>query len=659
MANVTIAQSGLRIKKISDLASTSVDANVKVITVEGYNDYGDTSFKLKRRTGSPTSSEAAYWWYFQSQDGAYWEGVPSGKEVRAEWFGADPAGVLNSAPAINAAINYVGLSGGGTVRVSGTLAIWPTQSPAYTQVYNADVPDYYVDNGVGLAWHAIIINWDNVALIGDSMESTQLKYRIWGGLDPANNWLVHSIDNEAIRGSAIGLSCNRNPFDPVSGGFMRRNILIKDMEIWGGTTTTQTLTNGYCDPVTGLGWDSYNHAINLANGARNYDGITIENCRLHGFRGEIVYGGGGAVANFKMINCKVHGTDADGVSVTAISEEYIGNEFYDCSSAGIENYHAGPFTDDDTGNVYHPYRRWQDNYFHDMYRGAISIGPADPYTEYGTTTICGNYFYKCGINVNGAGGAPYTVVAFPINAHIHDNTFRDCYVGGVTVETSAGGFTPPNNLYYADGLFFHDNIYIIESASMNATNGPLLNLNGDNAPNQTWEYWKKVYVVDNVSTVSDAAYAAGIRAMCIYGFPNNTFPTDGNYKGGVTIKRNYAYGGRWDGDTTNALNMQLLTTTGDTTLATLGCWGGFVKARLALEVANASTDVTAWIMWDYGNVTKTKYLVGAAGVPANLSTGHYDYSFSALHDASVDGHVYLHIQAGTANNVTATAEIEV
>ena len=96
---------------VTTMSSVSIPAPITAIRVGGYYAPGDGGAGLYKAVGSQPSHAGK----FQSADGRWWELTSSGV-VHPTQFGAKPEAGFNSAPAINAATDYLAAKGGGYIK---------------------------------------------------------------------------------------------------------------------------------------------------------------------------------------------------------------------------------------------------------------------------------------------------------------------------------------------------------------------------------------------------------------------------------------------------------------------------------------------------------------------------------------------------------------
>ncbi len=309
-----------------------------------------------------------------------------GPVANVQGFGARGDGLVDDTASIQAAIDFVSSSGGGTVYLpAGTYKIKPQTSIAVDRVRA----------------NALTIAADNIVLTGDGPALSKLTFRVFGDRDPTNSFELfpwYSSDGTANvwRGSAIFIAGGVDPSQP------RRNIVIENIEIDGGARPGNTLDRSPPGTQAREGWDISHKGINLQED-RHHRRIVIRNVDAHDFRGEIVFGGGAFIDDVLIEDCELHGTSADCLSLGG-AHVVRGCRFYDAAHACVESASfAKP-------------ARYIDNQF-SAARMGLSIQSA--WDSPHPAEILGNSFTECadyGILLNMESGATL----------ISNNTFVDC-----------------------------------------------------------------------------------------------------------------------------------------------------------------------------------------------------------------------------------------
>jgi hypothetical protein len=159
-----------------------------------------------------------------------------------------------------------------------------------------------------------MVNHSDLIFIGDGPTNTIIKGCTTGLLDPAANWVV--------TGSGYGRTARGILFFVDSHPAAVSGVQFRSLKLDGQCTTTGNSGSGggagggYGNVLNGDGWDLYHKCINL-NGTHLIDNTLIHNCDCFNWRGEILYSGGNLIGTAAIINCTLHGTNADAVSMSA------------------------------------------------------------------------------------------------------------------------------------------------------------------------------------------------------------------------------------------------------------------------------------------------------------------------------------------------------
>jgi hypothetical protein len=154
------------------------------------------------------------------------------------------------------------------------------------------------------------ITHSNIVLIGDGPANTVIKAYVTGLLDPTTNWVTTGRQDYKIgRGSLFWLNSTASG-SAVSGVQFRSFKMDGQCPYTGDNSTGGT-------PTTGDGWDIF-HKGALINGVHMADNTLFHNIDGYRWRGEILYAGGDntTLGTVAIINCKLHGTNADAVSMS-------------------------------------------------------------------------------------------------------------------------------------------------------------------------------------------------------------------------------------------------------------------------------------------------------------------------------------------------------
>ncbi|GAB1542309.1 hypothetical protein NUACC21_49830 [Scytonema sp. NUACC21] len=218
----------------------------------------------------------------------------------------DPTTIATNTATIQAAIDTVGRSGGGSVYI-----------PA--GIYQISPPDLNAEIAA-----SIVIKYDNITIIGDGIGKTILQSR--------GDWSVHG--GQVIRGMGILIKGSTDVNQP------RKNITIKNLELSGGTNGFTGNRDWPANPITGDGWDITHKGIAL-DFNKALDNITIDSVYVHDFRGEVIYAGGAWVGKVTISNTKLRSSNASMLSLDA--DLTVTNcEFEQTANAWVENAPISP-----------------------------------------------------------------------------------------------------------------------------------------------------------------------------------------------------------------------------------------------------------------------------------------------------------------------------
>ena len=342
-------------------------------------------------------------------------------------FGAKGDATTDDTKAIRAAIAAAEKAGGGTVYFPpGTYMVSPQPSDADWP--NLSDPNYYskaVGEGI---FH---IDTSNIQFKGDGSGVSTISVKTIDpktgktGADPTTTWSVVPVPNSkqqlVFRGAAFRIGNAKQPLT---------NISFTGLRITGNTLATTDATVGG-NVTTGAGWDMSHKAIAI-NSANPVD-LTIDGCRIDGWRGEEVYAGGTVPSKVTIRNSTIEECNASAVATSALTT--IDNTVIRNCYNGTENYclakgqglvvRNSRFETTRAGN-------WVDGI---VYEGDKGVGASMAVTG---TSFSG---YKRGIYL--AGGAE--------NVNVSSSTFSD-EANGILVG-AAGGNKVFNNLSFSGNTF--------------------------------------------------------------------------------------------------------------------------------------------------------------------------------------------------------------
>ena len=181
-----------------------------------------------------------------------------------------------------------------------------------------------------------LITSNNIVFIGDGPDRTHIEGYSLGMKNPVTNWY------SPYPGGPV---CRFNMFQAYAlTGTDISTVQFRSLDVCGNAGYTSTGCGQSINDTTGDGWDITNKCIcMLSPGLLN--NLLVFNCRLHDFRGEILYCGSNEPEPMSIINCDIYGSNGDGVSVSANTLLYgdaFGGDFPGCGECnGVENFDMG------------------------------------------------------------------------------------------------------------------------------------------------------------------------------------------------------------------------------------------------------------------------------------------------------------------------------
>ncbi len=175
----------------------------------------------------------------------------------------------------------------------------------------------------------ITIDFGGLSIIGDGPDKCILDCYGRSGVDP-ESWEV--VDGKLWRGSLFMVKGGRHD-EPALDGFHLAGIACR------GNLSRTSDHNWPANPSTGAGWD-ITHKCVCMSGDTKTDDISISDCHLTGWRGEIVYAGGENHRMVRLKNVLLAETNGSALSMTGglEAERVTIQRAYN----GVENY-PGPY----------------------------------------------------------------------------------------------------------------------------------------------------------------------------------------------------------------------------------------------------------------------------------------------------------------------------
>jgi len=229
-------------------------------------------------------------------------------------FGARADGSTDDRGSVQAAIDHVAGIGGGTVFLP------PGRYKIVAPRRKSDPADRHRLDGAHL-----VIDRGNVALVGAGPRRSMLCFRALGDESHDDHWQV--VRGKVWRGDGIVVRGGVDATTKID------QIRIAGLTLDGGARRSGSII-WPANPLDGRGWDLTHKAIRLEEDL--YVGrMTIEDCEIRHWRGELIFQGGPNGDSMTIRRCLLHDGDGDAISSS------MGNIVYDClisdvSFAGIE-----------------------------------------------------------------------------------------------------------------------------------------------------------------------------------------------------------------------------------------------------------------------------------------------------------------------------------
>jgi hypothetical protein len=252
---------------------------------------------------------------------------------------------------------------------------------------------------------------NNITFRGDGIGKSILSFRTWSGGDPMD----YEVDVKTK--TIIRTSIARNSAGRYSRGslFVMKQVGTTEFDSihWEGLemrgNTVANGKHGWYTPYDDLEeWDISNKGIVFTFGAKPMHNISVRNCAIHGWRGEILYKGGSNPAHITIENCDIYETNSSAVSISGnmiLRDSRIWNAYN-----GVENYC-------DTGQFSEVYNVSID--LDRSFKGTFGIA------YLGTEEA---YLIVDGCEINGGKGAIF-FSDFAHNVEIRNNTIKNSQWG--------------------------------------------------------------------------------------------------------------------------------------------------------------------------------------------------------------------------------------
>lgn len=196
-----------------------------------------------------------------------------------------------------------------------------------------------------------------------------------------------------IRGNGFFITPSASAAAPMA------NVSFEDLDIYGGLPGL-TSAHGFPADFDGSGWDVTHKAITWGFGGYSR-GLYIRRCEIHGWRGEMIFGGGIQNSIALIQDCTLRDGNASLVNMT--TQQYIvNNELLDCylvsemgefqyqgqtvySGNVISNFVQGIATSGSHTNISHPVVITGNSFMNSAGSGVLSTYGKD-------LTVTGNHF---------------------------------------------------------------------------------------------------------------------------------------------------------------------------------------------------------------------------------------------------------------------------
>ena len=575
----------LTVDGVFDASAGSITGAGNIITNEHVT-AGKESFALTGTVAINGPFSAGYYEVF-SGGGAVTFAVGTVKEVYPQWWGGVEIndGATDATPSIRSAITVLETLGGGVLKlVAGTYKVYPQASGE----------------------NVLTIDGSNITILGEGMGITKLDFYALTGAAPETNW--EDIAGATWRGSGIYITGG------ATAGTTRTNIIIKDLELDGNCDYTGD--NTIPAPVgTGDGFDTTHKGINV-EADKYHDNIRVENCHIHGFKGELIYGGGVYITRMTALNNILHETNGNCWSTTS-QATVMHNEMYDAANGGIEDVYT-------TGKAC----RYADNYIHDIDNFGISLTQDTSGEPYGPAVVEDNLIVT--VPKDGFYGLSSK------NLFLKNNIFIDC--------GSADNYRAISIQHGAKRL---ENVHVVGNTIISHDEDlfEAINITADT----TLDAYG-VIVKDNIALITKNSVDDGNTFSQSFNFTSD-------YDASCIFENNRGEGATHMFTDEQLVVEELLTTTGATVVAQVRPYrNGFYTVDVAYRVITDTTNVTINVAWydDAGTSLNNDVLgITAKAVGSYVLTS---YTVLAGGDSAAEN-IKVTATAGTANQVYVSANI--
>jgi len=495
-------------------------------------------------------------------------------------------GSTNATPSVRKAIAALQAGSGGTVKlIAGVYKCYPQASG---------------ENVLTIA------NGTDFTLMGEGMGTTKIDCYALSGADPEANW--ENIAGATWRGSGIKILGGAN------SGATTKNITIKDLELDGNCLYTGDNTSPA--PVgTGDGLDITHKGIFLEETNKYHDNIRIENCEIHHWKGELIYGGGIYISRVTSLNNILHDSNGNGWSVSGQCNVQ-NTEMYTLAAYGIEDVYVRKAC------------QYRNNYIHDADVGGASFTQDGGGESYGPCVFENNLLVD--IPKDGIYGLSLK------NCFIKNNIFIDCAsTTNYRCINIANGSQRLENIHITGNTFISHDEDLWEVMSLVADT--TLDAYG-------------IVVKDNIALQTKNSVDDG-----------NTFNTgytiSGDFDASCIFENNRCEGSTYIYTDESRAIEELLTTTNATVIARQRPYrNGFFQVDVAYRIITGATNITINVSWydDAGTALNEDVVSEVAKAVGSYRVA----SITVLAGGDTEAeYVKVTATAGTANQVYVSANI--
>lgn len=452
--------------------------------------------------------------------------------------------------------------------------------------------------------HAIAISGSNggITFKGSGKYATQLLHRGYGNVDPTTNW--QNVGGNVWRGAGFWIDTNTP------------NIEFESFDLDGRTHKTG-VTTFPANISTGDGWDITHRAIWFKASGTGWGISRVKDCRLHGYRGEIVLSNGDDVSTLEVRDCELWDSNAGTVSASRtliIEDNYMHDAVY-----GIET-------------TYRYYQSYARNRIESMTLDGIVALPFSSGSTYGPCVIRNNEIKLCDRYALGMSNGAR-------NMTVEDNVAIDC---GTTSSTWPYLFQTATGLPISN-LVVRRNRYLGVTRNQPSSNGSFRVYDPGNVG------VSRLVFEDNTTERTAEAIANGFTVN--QGF---SFVMQASDLSNARIRNNKAIGTTFCYTDQDQCIETLLTATGWTVVAKRrpDRLAQFMVSATA-RIVTATTTLSMYVSWyDAAGTNCSYYFVNSVSEPVgSVATAPITFSANGPNDITVNAN------AGTANQVYVTAKI--